>query len=49
MDRKNKLEVTSTEKGWAGGGNTGVGGTNCWVEDRFKDVLYNTGNIDTIL
>ena len=26
---------------WGGG----VGGTNHWVEDRLKDVLYNTENM----
>ena len=27
----------------------GVGGTNYWVEDRLKDVLYNTGKTANIL
>ena len=27
----------------------GVGGTNYWVLDRLKNVLYNTGNIANIL
>ena len=35
-----------------GGGMMGDGeggGTNCWGEDRLKDVLYNTGNVANIL
>ena len=35
-----------------GDGNLGigrVGGTNYWVKDRLKDVLYSTGNLTNIL
>ena len=46
--RYRALVVTSVcGRGQHRGG--GVGGTNYWVEDRLKDVLYNTGNTANIL
>lgn len=44
-----KLEVTSGGSGQGQQRGGGVGGTNYWVSDRLKDVLYNVGDTANIL